>query len=235
MSLIEAIGRITGALLAPLAAAGSALRRARLFHPEGVLYRADVEPLAETSLARSLRGAAWVRLSGAVFRSRALPDILGAAVRLHPGEPREQDLLFATFGSVLTLPLAILTTNHRDFLANTYSTVLPSRAPGNGRVVFRLVPEHVGPGPGDRDARLRRAVAEGRAAFALEVRGKVGWPAWERIARVILRERLEGGGEELRFNAWHAGLGIEPAGFFQAWRAVVYPASQLGRAAVKSR
>lgn len=233
MSLVEAIGRVCGALLAPAAAAGSLLRRGRLFHPEGVLYRAEVEPLGATALSRALAGPAWVRLSGALFRSRQLPDILGAAVRFHPGEPREQDLLFATFRSVLTLPFALLTTHPRDFLANTYSTVLPSRAPGHGRVVFRLVPEHAAPGLGDRRARLQRAVQEGRAAFGLELRGSMGWPSWERVARITLRERMEGGGEELQFSPFQAGLGITPAGFFQAWRAVVYPASQLGRAVAR--
>jgi hypothetical protein len=230
MSILALVGRFTGAVLAPLAAAGSALRGARLFHPEGVLHRADVEPLGDGALARALAGPAWVRLSGALFRSRALPDILGAAVRFHPGTPREQDLLFATFRSVLALPFALFTTDARNYLANTYSTVLPSRVPGQGRVVFRLVPERIAGGPGDRDARLLRAVHEGRASFVLEVHGLAGRPGWEPLARLAIRERIEGGGEELRFNPWHAGLGIEPAGFFQTWRAVVYPASQLGRA-----
>ena len=221
MSVTETLGRWMGVALAPAATLGSFLRRARLFHPDGVLYRADVSALVDEPLARALEGSALVRLSGALWRwpeSATRPDILGVAVRLHPGEPRAQDLLFASFHSVLGLPLAVLTTDVRDFLANTYATVLPSRAPGLGRVDFRLDPAAIATIGVDRRERLEQAVAAGRAASP------------RALARLTLRERLQGGGDNLRFNPFHAGLGIEPTGFLQAIRAVAYPASQLGRA-----
>jgi hypothetical protein len=233
MKLSEAIGRVIGGATAPAAALGSFARRARLFHPDGVVHRADVEPINDDALARALAGTAIVRLSGALWRwpgGAGLPDILGVAVRFHPGEARAQDLLFASFRNTLTLPLAVFTTNVRDFLADTYYTVLPSRAPGLGRVTFRLVPEPTASNGGDRRERLERAVDAGRAVFVLQVRERRARARYRGLALIRLRERLEDVGEELRFNPFHAGLGIEPAGLLQAIRAVVYPASQMGRA-----
>jgi hypothetical protein len=232
MKLSEAIGRLIGGALAPLAALGSLARRARLFHPDGVLYRADVEPIADDTVARALAGSALVRLSGALWRwprGAKLPDILGIAVRFHPENSRAQDLLFATFRTSLELPLALFTTNVRDFLANTYGTVLPSRAPELGLVDFRLVPEPIAGDGADRRDRLERAVRAGRAVFVLQVRERRARARYRGIALLRLREQLEGGGEELRFDPFHAGAGIEPAGFLQAIRALTYPASQMAR------
>ncbi|APR81447.1 Hypothetical protein A7982_06796 [Minicystis rosea] len=232
------IGRALGGLFAPLAALGSFLRGARLFHPDGVLYRADVEPEADDAVAHALAGTAVVRFSGALWRwpaGAAWPDILGAAVRFHPGEARAQDLLFATFRSVPEMLIAVLTTNVRDFLGNTYATVLPLRAPELGAVDLRLVPELRSADRGDRNARLARAVRDGRAILALEVRERRPGSAYRPLARITLREPIAGGGEDLRFDPIHAGVGIEPIGVLQAIRTVVYPASQLGRALARGR
>src|SRR4051812_39945970 len=107
MGAREVVGRVIGVLAAPFAAMGSFLRGARIFHPDGVLYRAEVRAVAATALARSLEGPALVRLSGALWREKPgsePPDILGVAVRLQPGEQTAQDLLFATFRTALALP-----------------------------------------------------------------------------------------------------------------------------------
>src|SRR4051812_25702728 len=103
---LEAWGRAIGGVLAPLAAEGSLARGERLFHPDGVVYRADVAALsaegAIADLARALEGPAIVRLSGATRHARGgrePRDILGVAVRFHAegAEPSAgaQDLLFA--------------------------------------------------------------------------------------------------------------------------------------------
>ena len=100
-------------------------------------------------LGAVLQGPAIARFSGALFRDvrgRTRPDILGLALRFHPGpgaepEARSQDLLLATFRHVWTLPIAMVLTRSDDYLANTYSTVLPSRVPGRRGVTFRVVPE----------------------------------------------------------------------------------------------
>src|SRR4051812_3496321 len=105
------LGRVTGALLAPVTAFVSALRRARMFHPDGVVYRADVEPIptanrhgAHAQVAARLAGPALIRLSSAWWKGdREWPDVLGAALRFRSRpvispvpDPGDQDLLFAT-------------------------------------------------------------------------------------------------------------------------------------------
>ena len=234
MGTTEAIGRVIGVLAAPLAAMGSFLRGARLFHPDGLLYRAEVRAVADGELARSLEGPALVRLSSALWRDKPgveRPDILGVAVRFQPGAPTSQDLLFASFRRAITLPLGPLTTNVHDFLANTYYGGLPFSAPELGRVELRLVPEPVPTSGADRREKLQRAVDAGHAVLWLEARAlHVGAP-WRRLAAVELRELVPGGGAELHMNPFHDGLGIRPVGLLQAVRSVVYPASQLGRGA----
>ena len=240
MSVREALGRGVGGILAPIAAEGSLVRGARLFHPDGVVFHADVHAIEGGGpLGAALQGPALARFSGALFRGHRgslLPDILGLALRFHPGrgaEPgaRSQDLLLATFRHVWTLPLAMFVTRRDDYLANAYDTVLRSRVAGErGVFTFRVVPEApTGEGHG-RLARLENAVADGRAWLRLEMR-----PAWRGapavpIATIALREAADVDQEALRFDPFRAGAGIEPAGFFQAMRAAAYPASQLGRA-----
>jgi hypothetical protein len=111
------VGRLSGALLAPLTAAVSALRRARIFHPDGVVYRAEIEPLetanpngAYEKVARRLAGPALVRLSSAWWKGdKEWPDALGIAIRFRAratpspfAEPGDQDLLLATILSPIT-------------------------------------------------------------------------------------------------------------------------------------
>jgi hypothetical protein len=238
--MLEALGRAIGGLLAPIAFEASLFRGARVFHPDGVVYRADVMPLATegalADLARSLEGPAIVRFSGATRRKngrRDPRDILGAAVRFHAdgiaATARAQDLLTATFRTIWQLPFAMLTTNPRDFLGNDYYAVLPFRARGlAGRVKLRLVPRRADLAGADRRERLERAVAAGMATLQLEAR--VRGERWEPVAEITLREAYPGDPRELAFNPFRAGAGIEPVGFLQAVRAAVYPASQLGRA-----
>jgi hypothetical protein len=236
---MEVIGRVIGVLAAPLAALGSAIRGARVVHPDGVLYRAEVRAADATALARALEGPALVRLSGAIWRETPgveRPDSLGVAVRFQPGEPTAQDLLFGTFRSALTLLLAPFTTNAHDYLGNVYYTALPSRAPELGRVELRLVPEPVPPEAmvgRDRAERLQRAVDAGLAVLRLEVRRLRPGAEWRPLAAIMLREEVPGGGAALRFNPFRAGLGIQPVGLLQAVRSVVYPASQLGRSLLR--
>ena len=70
------VGRIIGAALAPLVFLFAIVRGVRVFHPDGVVYRADVRSLADGTplerVARRLAGAALVRLSAAISRPRAV-------------------------------------------------------------------------------------------------------------------------------------------------------------------
>jgi len=243
----ESVGRAVGGLIAPVARQGSRLRRARVLHPDGVVYRAEVRPLsvagdrALADVAARLAGPALVRLSGGLWRwrgggDRARPDVLGVAVRFRGSEalspeadPGDQDLLFASFRSMWTLPIAPLTTDVRDFLANVYHAVLPFDVTGLGRARCRLVPVRASVTGEDRRERLERAVSAGVAVFRLEIRQPRR--PWVAVAEIALRERVEMDQQALRLTPFRTGRGIVPRGLIQAVRAAAYAGSQRGRQA----
>lgn len=249
MTLIrKAVGRALGGLFAPVTLLGGVLRRARLFHPDGVVYRAEVRPLATegplAELAQRLAGPALVRLSGAWWRWRRghgeLPDVLGVAVRFRDtrdvtpdAAPADQDLLFATFRTIWQLPIAPLTTDVHDFLANEYHAVLPFDVAGSGRVKWRLVPPRTPASGEDRRERLERAVAAGLANLRLEVRPIRLGARWVAVAEIALRERVLLDEQALRFTPFRTGRGIVPSGLIQAARAATYMGSQVGRSIAK--
>ena len=148
-----------------------------------------------------------------------------------PGS-RSQDLLLVSVQHVWQLPVGALLTNPRDFLANDYHALLPFRVAGLGVVKFRIVPE-AGAAEGEarmgRMDRLERAVRRGRAVLRLQVKGEQRGAAWEPLATVVLRERVDIDQSDLRFTPFHEGAGIEPVGFLQGLRWAAYPGSQVGR------
>jgi hypothetical protein len=249
MFVREALGRAVGGILAPAAMEVALVRGAPVFHAHGVVIRAEVTPVEAPeplgALGEALGGPALVRFSGALQRhqeGRDLPDVFGAAVRFRAGSNSTardpQDLLFATFRHVWELPIAALRTDPRDFLANTYSTVLPFHVPGTSVLfVFRLVPETRSPEGRDHVERLEKAVQKGRAVVHLEARPEGGRAPYTPIASIALRSMVTPTPDEtaLRFNPFHVGSGVVPAGFFQAMRAAVYPASMLGAALSRGR
>jgi len=240
-SLREALGDSVGALWSAPVAAVSALRHARMFHPRGVALHGTVEahpgPYAE--LARALEGPALARLSGALFK-RDVPhlEVLGVALRfaserVRDASPRDgdQDLLFATMVSPLTMPLAPFTTRSDDFLANHYWAVAPFAVAGIGRVKFRLAPlAPTLPSTLGRNAALLRDIAAGGVAFHIELRPTFRWP-WRAIATLRLESESAVDQEALRFDPFRAGRGIVPVGFVHAIRRRTYAASQAARPA----
>ncbi|HEY3351734.1 MAG TPA: hypothetical protein VGQ83_00675 [Polyangia bacterium] len=235
------VRRGLGYLLAPLAAAGSAVRHARVFHPDGVVFFATVEPLAAAgpvgALAARLEGRALVRLSNAWWRTgREWPDVLGVAVRFlgesppTPGPKRgDQDLLFATIRRPVTTVAAALSTDPHDFLANDYYAVSPFDVDGIGRAKLRLVPTHPGVPGRTRRQRLENAVERGLAVFLLEVRPRGG--GWTRVCAVRLFEELAEGQASLRFWPFQSDRGLAPRGLVNALRWATYRASQQARGA----
>lgn len=243
MSWMEAIGRGIGGLLSPVIWEGSLIRGARLFHPDGVVYRAEVKPLTiggdVGDIAQRLKGPALARLSGGIWRGRlseTLPEILGIALRFRSSDqvtesanPDDQDLLFLSFPHLWQLPVGPLFTNRHDFLANRYFAQLPFEVSGLGRVKFRLVPLQVAAVEGNRWQRLERAAAAGLAVLRLELR-KVGeTKAWTPVADITLHEAVALDQNKLQFNPYRTGRGIVPSGLLQSVRRAAYPASVLGR------
>lgn len=243
-SLGEWLGRRVGAALAPAAALASFARAARALHADGVVYRADVEPLAPEgealrALAARLTGVAIVRFSSAVWRGRReWPDLLGCAVRFRgdgavtevPADT-DQDVLFATARGVATALLAPLATNPHDYLGNGYHAMLPFDVPGVGRAWLRLTTPRVALVGRDRATRLEYAVAQGAGALRLELRAErgPGRGRWRPVAMVRLRTRVELDQRALAFSPFRTGRELVPRGFVQAVRAAVYNASQHGR------
>jgi hypothetical protein len=236
--LREAVGGVIGTALAPVANLVSHCRGARTFHPDGLVFKAKVTPVNDGVLSQRLAGAGLVRCSGALWREgHQWPDVLGVALRiLDDGEarlethPKDQDLLFATILSPLTMPFAPFTTDVSDFFSNHYWAVAPFDAPGLGRVKLRLTPLQRAAKPGDRATRLRVLLREGHAGFTLEAR-QTFTLGWHPVARVELERELWTDQRALEFSPFHTGRGLIPVGFVHALRAAVYPASQRGREA----
>ena len=236
-------GLIAGAALAPFVALGSSLRRSRLFHPRGVVLRGTAQPAAveegpEREIGKRLAGPVFARFSGAWWKTRQWPDVLGCALRfsarpelaLAPGD-RDQDLLLATISHPLTTLLAPLSTRVSDYLANNYSGVSPFRVAELGRVKLRLVPLERSPAGSRRDQRLARALLRGPIRLVLEAREDRPRSEYRPIARIELIARVDPDPRDLRFDPFAAGRGLEPVGFVHALRVASYAASQRARGA----
>jgi hypothetical protein len=242
--LREQVGDAIGRLLAPVARALSRARRARMFHPEGLMFAGHVRPLAPGGepgeLARRFAGRVLARCSAALWRGgREHLDVLGIALRIRPGEGHaldeiaragDQDLLFATIRSPFTMVFSPLTTDATDFFGNRYWAVSPFAALGS-RYELRLSPIHPPPRPalpGPRATRLLAAVAAHRAAWSLEVRET--WTLrWYAVARIDLERPVAIDQAALQFDPFRAGLGLEPVGAVHAMRRATYAASRAGR------
>jgi len=244
MSFSEELGRVIGALWGPAVRLGAAFRHARLLHPDGITYRAEVKacPASESlrPLATRLAGPALVRLSAALWRGqREWPDVLGLAVRLRSEEsiteepsPGDQDLLFATVRSPWTLGLAPLSTDTYDWLENDYYAVSPFRVNGLGRAKLRITSSRAAAPGNTRVERLEAALQAGQARFTLEVfprRGEAGG-RWHPVAELRLVEQVTLDPATLRFWPYRSGRGLRPVGFVHALRIPTYRQSQEGRA-----
>lgn len=239
--LREALGRIVGAVWAGPVALVSRVRRARMFHPRGLVVDASIEPVGSAryaELARRLRGHVLVRFSGAVSkRPRERFEVLGVAMRISDApvtspspRPGDQDLTFATILSPLSMPISPFTTDARDFLANRYHAVAPFEGEGVGHCKIRLVPATA---PVDRPhtnraEKLEAAVRERNARFVLELRPTFT-PDWLPIATLTLERFSDVDQEALRFDPFRDGRGLTPIGFVHAIRRAVYAASQAAR------
>jgi hypothetical protein len=252
IDLGEALGRVAGVGLAPLALVGAAVRDARVFHPRGRVYRAEaVLPLESIGapepverLAARLVGPSIVRVSGgwwaASSPAREWPDVLGLALRFgwstRVAAADEQDLLFGSTSSLWKLPYAALATDVHDYLHNQYFAASSYVLRGVGRVKLSLRPAHVRVHAGTRDEKLDAAVAEGGVRLHLWLWLPDGRPF--PLVDVLLREPMTLDQEALRFSPFSAGRGLDPAGFVHGLRWATYAASRLGervRAAAGTR
>lgn len=240
------LGAAASVALAPPFAAMSALRKARVFHPRGVVVAADVVPasVAWPRVAERLAGPAVVRLSPALHASPdGSVDLLGCAIRLLPPweaaseQDATQDLLMVTSRSLVQLPLGLFTTRTADFLVNDYYSITPFEVDGIGVGYLRLrggAPRAIRTlrGRGDAVARLdalARALGEDTAIMHLEMRGRGLGRTYEALADIRLRFLVDLDQEALAFSPFRTGRGIRPRGFINGLRRATYPASARAR------
>lgn len=221
----------------------SFLRRARFFHPSGVVYSARAWPapglasVAGVEVAERLSGTALVRFSGGIFKQKgqvARTDSLGLGVRFHgqPGlcatnAPGGQDLFLVSFHSFKAMAHDIKATNSHDYLANTYWAIAPYEVEGLGRVSLRITAFGAGGMGVARDERLEDAVRAGAASLRLEM-APWGTNDYQPLADVRLDSRVELE-DELRLTPRASGRGLRPTGFLQGLRVFPYAASHLAR------
>jgi len=216
-SLGERLGLYVGRVIAPLTGVGASLRRSRLFHPKGKVYRVTIEPnvldfreVGMQKLAERITGQGVARLSNAWWKNRPdLLDVLGFAIRFT--DPENQDLLFATIRHPLTTLLAPLSTNQHCFFANDFYAVSPFFIEGVGMAKLRL----------------RRPIRPEDMSFTLELQRLDEFRRkWRSLAIVRVNERLAIPQNKLRFDPFRAGRGIHPYGFVHFIRKGAYAASQ---------
>jgi len=239
--LRETIGEAIGRWLAPAVARISRSRNARMFHPEGHTFTGRVVSAGEgpyKDLGRRLAGRALVRLSPALWRNGVEHfDVLGLALRVRPGDGpaldqiagrTDQDLLFATIRSPLTMMFSPFTTDASDFIGNTYWAVSPFAIGEKYRVEIRLVPVDPKRTKGTRVDRLREGVRSGHAIWRLEARRTLTLH-WYPVAHLVVEREAAIDQAALRFDPFRSGAGVEPVGLVHAIRRAVYAASQHAR------
>jgi hypothetical protein len=236
MNALESLGNTLGTVFSPLTFIGSHLRQARLFHPTGELFQAEVDSDAE--LVTPLKGSALVRISTSLWKKGLeLPDAWGCAIRFG-WTPEEgaalsawhQDLIFASFKRLIELPISPLTSRGGDFTQNVLYSVVPSTW-GPETVRFRLEPENSRYSRGiNRWERLAAWQESGRAELTLYYTRFGFRDRWRKLARVRLLEKVEMDQNLLGFSPFHDGMGIRPAGLVNHIRRATYSASQRARA-----
>jgi hypothetical protein len=242
----EALGLWAGSIIAPFFAFGSWLRQARIFHPQGINFRADVKPVegVDTRFADLVeglaKGDALVRFStGRGSEKLPLPDVLGMSIRFradrddnYKPEKDAQDLLLVTSESLLKLPVAALGTDQYNFAGNTYHGMAPFEVAEQSDMLLRVVPTTQIDAPStDRYQNIRTAVDEGDVIFRLETASQFQPMKWFPLAEIRLMSEVFLDDNKLEFWPFRTGQKINPQGFIQFLRPVPYLLSQYARKA----
>ena len=208
----------------------SFVRRARIFHPDGVAFAATVDVEGGGVLPVGQHEAV-VRFSRGVGLPESLRDILGLAVRLVDahGPGQHQDLLLVTSGSRPGLRHALVPA--RTFGHERWSSILPYEVgDARRRVVFGARPRSAALDRASRLDDLRRLVAAGGVRFSLEVASPAG--RWDEIGILRIGDALpDDVSEGLRFNPANTGGTVAPVGVLQTIRRLAYRGSQRARPA----
>lgn len=223
-------------VMAALFGSLSALRRKRIFHPDGVAYRGTLTFLPSemldprVSFAGGVTSDAIIRFSRGAGVPQSLPDVLGIAVKLPDfgGPGRDTDLLMVTSGEGPMMQNVLLPA--RGYFRHDYSTVLPYRAPnGTEHVLLGARPDTGLTGRADETFQdIADAVAAARLRFDLTT-ARIGGK-WKKAGSLVVETKLDQDtAESVRFNPWNAHPQLVPAGPFNTWRKSAYEKSQAAR------
>lgn len=223
-------------LMAGLFGSLSALRRKRVFHPDGVAYRATltflplerVDPLV--SFAAGTTSDAYVRFSRGVGLPESVPDILGLAVKLprFAGSDMDQDILMVTSGEGPVLQNLLLPAS--GYFGHHFSTVLPYRRPdGDDQLLIGARADADLDGLDDSTFRdIANAAAVRHLRFDL-LTARIG-DRWKKAGSLVITSPLEDETAlSLRYNPWNSHPDLIPAGPFNTWRRAAYAKSQDAR------
>lgn len=210
-----------GAATARTFAWASGLRNDRVFHPKGATFNATarLEQEAVGLLADRAELDAVVRVSRGIGLPHPLPDFNGVAIRLVDahGKGRDQDLLLVSaprppIARHVLLPVPLLRWSGTG-------SILPYRTP-DGLVVFGASP---------LDASTVGSLGRSLPA-TLELSAASLLGEWRPMARLTLEGRLDAAtSDALRFDPWHTGPDLLPAGLPNRMRLAAYAASQAAR------
>lgn len=209
----------------------SAVRRDRIFHPQGRVFegtwrieREDGRVRGAKALRAGFEHRAIVRLSRGAGVSERLPDIFGAAVRLPDvfGEGRHQDVLVNT---TIDLPLVHhLFVPSPGWFAAPKTSSLPFRAGDGPLVLLGLLPPDE-PEPGVSLDALEARIAAGPVGWGIAVSSLEG--RFDRIGTLTVTQRRPDL-DTTRFDPFNCGGGLRPAGVLNAVRKAAYRGSRSG-------
>jgi hypothetical protein len=233
-TLLAPVSGLTSAAYAAL----SALRRKRIFHPDGLGFTGTLRIEVALSdhpgvplLAEPGTHDAIVRCSRGAGLPEALPDVLGVAVRLPDlhGPGAHQDFLLASSAEGPILHHLLLP-GPGGFFGQTFSSILPYSVGGSLRLVGAVPVRPPAPAGGTDLEQLAEAAADHQARFHLALAGLGG--RWQQFGTLSLLERLgDDETEALCFNPWNTGGGFRPRGPLMGLRDPAYRGSQWGRGA----
>ena len=219
--------RLTERAAAPLAGVAgatfaflSAVRRKRVFHPDGVIFEGTVTFHDNTPLPFSGEHGAIVRFSQGIGLPTAAPDILGLAVKL---PELDQDLLLVTSGEGSVSRHLLMPAN--GFFQRPYSSVLPYDFRGD-QIVFGARPDRSLLDLSDQNMDdLPAHVATGRLRFDLTW-GRAGTEDVATFGSLVIDRP---GPSEVKFNPFNVVEGLRPAGGLNRLRLNAYRKSQQAR------
>ena len=227
-----------GHVLGGVFGAVSWLRSAKSLHPHGVVHEAELrvdgivprpDLLAGVPfLTRRATYSGLVRFSRSLGLPEAAPDIQGMAIRLPDahGPGRDQDLLLVTSGDGAVVH-HLFVPGH-GYFDRPYSSVLTFRGEGGAFLVGARIaggaPRPSGGGTEFDD--LGAAAATGDLRYDVGVAPLTG--RMTRVATLAVGTRLRDDLNDMHFNPWNTGGGLEPTGPVNRMRDLVYRDSQAG-------